>query len=176
MLDESRTSIGESFQGPGCIEERHTVMLQSHLCHTFHNYSLFSKNALFIIGDWDNNCAGVALKPGALQRADTMRQTCENEEEHNLHKPTANRHLTGIVCRVYNHEWYCICASVFKSLCLCTCLCLCLCLWISLFQNRHKVRWDRSLSSYQSQASRFFYTAATTTWCSDTSCSKFTIL
>lgn len=87
----------------GCTEERHTVMLQSHLCHTSHNYSLFSKNALFIIGESDNNCTRVALKLGALSRVGTMHQTCDNEEEHNLHKP-ANHHLTGIVGTVYNHE------------------------------------------------------------------------
>lgn len=98
-----RELLGSCVLCMGCTEERHTVMLQSHLCHTLHNYSLFSKNALFIIGESDNNCTGVALKLGALSRVGTMHQTCDNEEGHNLHKP-ANHHLTGIVGNVYNHE------------------------------------------------------------------------
>lgn len=46
--------------------------VQSHLCHTPHNYSLSSQNTLFIISDWHNNCGGGALKPEALSRVDTM--------------------------------------------------------------------------------------------------------
>lgn len=90
----------------GCREERRTV-LQSHLCCTSHNYSPFSKNALFVIGDWDNNCAGVSLKLGVLKSGHDAHNMWQ-WKKHNLHKP-ANHHLNAATFTVNQCVYYVLC-------------------------------------------------------------------
>lgn len=138
----------------GCTEERRTV-LQSHLCHTSHNYSFFSKNV--VCNGWLRQQLHwwIFEARGSMERAQCTRHVTV-KRGHNLHKP-ANCHLTVAWLRVY----FCYSGIVYG-----------LCSGFVFFQS---AVWQPSIKlHYQSQQFSVCIIAvgAKKAWCSDSSSEK----